>query len=636
MPTVNNAEAAKAPAKPVAPKGKPAAKPKKPEPKEEPGRLVVHPTIEATIHEREDAITAELMAQLLGWEDEETYAARMKAEAEESGVKLAKGKLEFGDDYLLKDEFGRKVRCWNNDGNRDFDEGHCRRLAQDILTKNWADSRHGGTVKLKVHEEHGGGEQEFPELTLNGETMVISRTGVVKSMQHRGPALILAAQKWSSQHPESAHWREVWGEVEPSIEGIIVTGVSDDPRVAQTYDNTKPRSLADVVCTSGVFRKLKPADRREANKMMAAAIDLLWNRTLGGDNPFQSYRTNSTMLEFLGKHRSLEKCVKHLLEVNRVTPEGGRGISNLKLSPGQCAGLMYLFAAANTDIDAGYLESRSEKQVDLSLWDKADEFFVLLGDDHPDFRQVREAIAGLQDVEEGLGGRVIEKHAILIKAWAAFSVGEAITEETVSLVGHYHAKDDGGVAFIDPPLIGGIDQGVKLRKPDPEPTAEEIEAQKQAEKQKHLDEMKETAKAGKGKGKGAGSGTPKDDVKAMIDRLAKEHHGKLLLYRNDRSKGYTAYGDSADEVAEKTFVKLVSGPLGINQAFVSDTEWDKALAALTKAGHRVGIVAENGTTVTDLSAAPKAEPKAAPVPAPKAKAPAPKKPAGKAPLRGGV
>jgi len=121
-------------------------------------------TVNGVAVPEENLVTkADRAKHLLGWEDEEGYALRYVAEH----PKVKAAKVSYGDDYLLKDGKGRKVRCHRNSKNRPFDELHCRKLAQDILQGKW----------------------EF-----NCETIIISRVGEVHSGQHRLIALVLAAR----------------------------------------------------------------------------------------------------------------------------------------------------------------------------------------------------------------------------------------------------------------------------------------------------------------------------------------------------------------------------------------------------------------------------------------------------------
>src|SRR6266404_8701122 len=114
-----------------------------------------------------------------------------------------KGKAEwvFGDDprtvhgepvLKLTDLEGKVVCCWNNTTNRPFDRDRALGYAQDMLDGNWSDSVNGGKVKLKDAE---GNDVELPEITMNGESIILSRSGRCVSIQHRGVGLIWAEQQ---------------------------------------------------------------------------------------------------------------------------------------------------------------------------------------------------------------------------------------------------------------------------------------------------------------------------------------------------------------------------------------------------------------------------------------------------------
>jgi hypothetical protein len=408
-------------------------------------RPIIYPTRESMMCVGEKVLGEALAKKILKWETEKEFSARMiagnKDLTEEACAKIFRENDEYGAPaFLLKDEEGNQVRCWNNWGNRPFDDTHMRGLAQTILTRRWADSRNG------------------TDMTDNGETIILTKTARVGSGIHRGVAVIIACQMWRKNPKRWSLWKEA-----PSIEAVISVGVSDSSRVTETYDNVKPRSIADNLYTSPHFVGLNNNERRECTRMLEKAIDFTWKR-VGA----MGYKTNQAALEFLNLHPTLEKMVKHLFDENK-----NRGISLLRLSPGQMAGVAFLMAGSASE-ESTYNNGNppSEKLMDLSRLDLAMDFFVMLAAKDKQLKAVHHAIGGMVgDDSEGLGGRVNEKLAVLAKAWAVLAKNPkaVISEHDVALsywddeegVKHLLPGEDG---FIN--CFGGVDLGEKVKKSD--------------------------------------------------------------------------------------------------------------------------------------------------------------------------
>lgn len=399
-------------------------------------------------------LTVAEMKEAMGWETEKEYQKRKVAE---EGGELAH--YIFGEDYHCKNTLGEKVRCWKNLNNRPFDEKWCLDLIHTHLFGQWA------------------GPHTIPGETVNGETIRISKYNNVISGQHSMTSAILANEilqrdrESGLDHPDSPKY-PVWrkqGQV--FLETIVVTGMSEDPRVLMTVDYVKPRTVADVFYTSGTFKDANRQDRKELCRVLAIACDFLWTRT-----DARGYRTHLEVVGFLERHPRLLQCVEHLFRLNRATKLGGRRLSNLHLSAGQCAAVCYLMGCSVPDDDDGRYgdeyrnmnpapgESGTDdkgKKVELvwSYWErstevdesgvlvttyhgKAADFWTLLtsGPSEQDFAQVRKALGQLitsdKDNEDnmGMGGRLDEKLAILAKAWAVWKdhpedAGAPFTEE---------------------------------------------------------------------------------------------------------------------------------------------------------------------------------------------------------------
>ncbi len=402
---------------------------------------------------------------------------------------------------------GEKVRCTNNLNNRPFDEKWSEDLEHTVLYGQWA------------------GPHTVPGETVNGETVRISRYGRVISGQHQMTGAIKAGQKLARDraagmdHPDSPKYPAWVGYDEPFIETIVVTGMSEDPRVLMTVDYVKPRSVADVFYTSSVFKDSSRQDRQELCRVLERACDFLWTRT-----DARGYRTHLEVVGFLERHPRLLDCVEHLFRLNRATKVGGRKISNLRLSPGQCAALMYVMGSAgpktdgdeyrNMDPAPAEKNEKGKDALDWSLLDKAADFWTLLagGTGTPTaFMHVRTALGQLvtssvdSDDNLGMGGRLNEKLAILAKAWEVWkdhpeSAGPPFVEDDLEVDGclflTYVDFDsdgkklpDGQIELVDLADFMGIDspqvrtskKSSKVDKADPpvEYTVEEMEKMKE-------------------------------------------------------------------------------------------------------------------------------------------------------------
>lgn len=378
-------------------------------------------------------LTAAKAKKLLRWETESEFFQRRSA----SDPKMTEKKCRFGDDYLLKNYAGEKVRCWSNARNRPFDPTHAGKLAQDILNRNWE---------------------------LNLENIIIGCTGLVLSGQHRLCALILAVEEWYATKVQNnkSHWEEFWEE-EPYLETTIAFGAKETDKVMRTYDNVKTRTLADTIFTSPFFGRITSSeDRKEVCKMMDSAVDLLWKRTKQATN-WSKYQTHSSSLDFLDKHPKIEACVKHIFDNNE-----NRIISNLKLNPGACAGMMYLMGSGSTDGEEYYYPQspKEEKQLKWDHWDKATEFWNGLVDSKNEgFNVLRNTLSSLQvSLSDMLDGAVVPekvKQMVLSIAWNVFLEEQDINEEMLDLkkyIGYNEKKER--LMISEEPTVGGIDCGV--------------------------------------------------------------------------------------------------------------------------------------------------------------------------------
>lgn len=262
---------------------------------------------------------------------------------------------KFGDDYDLLDTAGRKVRLVHNAGNRWHEGPLSEKYAYELLNRNWA------------------GPTTLPGETVNGETVIISRTAAVKSGQHRLGGTVLAAEIWEK---DQDRWKENWPDGPPVLETLLVVGTSDHPKVTITQDNVRARTGADSMYASGKFTGdgVSRGETKAMCKLADHAVRYLWNETGAGRTGDTPYRTQAEIMKFLDAHPYLEDAIRFVYENLGDDPELGL---RRYASPGYAAGMLYLMAASATEPDK-YLKAspRSEDNADLSLREKAEEFWL--------------------------------------------------------------------------------------------------------------------------------------------------------------------------------------------------------------------------------------------------------------------
>ncbi len=207
------------------------------------------------------AITLQKAKDLLGWEEEE-------------GIPYKK-------DFLLKDFHGTKIRCFNNVTNRPLYKPNLENLKQEILRNRWQ---------------------------LNGEPIIVGKTGLILNGQHSLLSFIAAVQEWTKDKDKWPLTTE-----EPTLDKLIVFGIDESDAVINTMDTCKPRSLADVIYRSEFFAGTNQAERNKLSKITDYAIKLIWDRT-GVSNAFGLRNTHSESLDFLQRHPKLIDCFKHIFQ----------------------------------------------------------------------------------------------------------------------------------------------------------------------------------------------------------------------------------------------------------------------------------------------------------------------------------
>lgn len=401
----------------------------------------------------------------MGWETEKEYQARRMVEVPDTKAE----QWEYKDEYHCKDEYGEKVRCKYNAHNRPYDDDWGGHLVATILRGQWA------------------GPFTVPGETVNGETIRISRYGLVLSGQHQMTACIRANQRLQKEReackgmPEAIPY-PVWeGKPHCFIETIVVFGCSEDPRVLMTVDYVKPRTAADVFYTSQVFKDCTGAERKELCRILATAVDFLWTRT-----DARGYRTHPEVVGFLERHKKLLACTEIIFKENSA--KLGRRLSKLRLSPGVCAAVCYLMGCS-TDGDSdeygnayrNATPAPNEKILNWGNWDKAVAFWVALADPRAllpvrvALGRLLESKADAEDGNIGMGGRGPEKLAILAKAWeeykhdkpfdmADIADGGALCLEYNDLDDKGNKLADGEVKLLDTADFLGIDWPQETKK----------------------------------------------------------------------------------------------------------------------------------------------------------------------------
>lgn len=447
----------------------PAAK-KKVIPPYEVERKVIYPTLSTDIYAGDNSMDSSIAKDLLGWREE----------TEEE---------KFKDDYLLIDENGVKIRCLNNDHNRPFNETWAKTLAQEHLNK------------------------KFAPKGPNGEAVIIGRTGLTVSAQHRLVGLVLAQQ--ILENDKTGHWKEKWPEGTVMMQTFVNYGVDESAETTITLDNVRTRTLGDSLYTSGLWstKGIKRGEREKLTKTLEHAVRFLWDRTGMKDDAYSPYRTNSECKDFIDRHKSITRAVKHIFEEEFVKKGSKKAISQY-LPIGRASGLLYLMMACKSDGEAyRKAELRSENILDMDMRDKATEFWTLLADGSGRFILVKKAIDALKVPETMTVASVPEKEAIILKAWEAFMEDKPLTEGMLKL--EYHTEDD-VTSLVNPPSVGGIDfAGMEASEPKKdEPSKEEIEAERLAIRKQKQEEMKAKLRAAQGQGAKPAAEEPKKEEKS--------------------------------------------------------------------------------------------------------------------------
>lgn len=419
---------------------------------EKPKGEVLYEKIKVEVCIGESALTAAKAKKLLGWRESEDKA-------------------------MFKDKYGKGVICDNVVHNRFRRMSWIDVLVQEILRKRWR---------------------------FNFQNVIIGKYGAVVTGQHRLISLVLAAQQWEIQ---SEDWKHLWPEA-PTIETSIGFGMDEDEETVRTIDTGLPQTLADVFFRSAYFAKLPTAERQKAAQIAEQAVKTLWWRTgVGKGDRARSfdptYRTHAESMDFVARHPRLIDAVKHI----HSEAAGKEAKIGSFIRSGWASALLYMMGCSNSD-PAEYRKADmpNEKMLDWGLWDKAEEFFVLLNQPTVAFKPLTEARGRM--LEEGKDSNY-DRAALLCKAWLQFASGGAITHQTLKI--DYTKTEDGGYTLAENAVVGGIDLGDPTTSDEGEPDENEIKKGVEARKA-IVDKEKHAA---------AVNGKPKPAKKAPAEATAK-------------------------------------------------------------------------------------------------------------------
>lgn len=402
----------------------------KPKPVTAENRDVVYSEVGVKVYRGKDALTAAQAKEYIGWEEENVNDKN----------------------YMLTDETGKKVRCFNNSRNIRLDYSLCLMLASEILHRRW----------------------EF-----NGEALIIGRTGETLSAQHRLIALIIAGQLW---HKDPEKWAEYWT-TEPTMECLIVFGIEESDKVVNTIGSGRQRKFEDVLYRSKFLESLPPAERKVMSKSGASAVKLLMHRTgafLNALSPGRCSHTDS--VDFLMRHDRLMDCLRHCYE-----EEGGADKQISEYLPiGYSSALLFMMACSKSDpVKYREAEHPSEDLLDWSLLEEAKDFFLRVAQHDKSLAAFFNVYGTLLKTRTHVTRQ--ERIALIVKAWNKICLGGSLVASDLELV--YSEPDDNGITHLaECPDIGGIDLGepkddTESDEEDTEdPTPEEIEERKAAER----------------------------------------------------------------------------------------------------------------------------------------------------------
>jgi hypothetical protein len=367
---------------------------------------------------------------------------------------------------LFTDPTGRAWRLLNNIGNRPIDPQWYNHLKQEILNRQWR---------------------------FNFEPMVFTKYGRVFDGQHQAVALFLAQQELQmGREADVERWQALWGNDLLEIDGVkylwiekqLCFGADEDPKVFQTMNTGKPRSISDVIYTSGLFKKsYSNAEMKVLADIAASAVRLMWYRTGHKADAFAPNLSHREATDFLTEHKKLIQCCEFIHKLNLADEDSGRKAGQVKniLSPGYAACAMY-FMATCTSNGQKYHERReqgddpTEQSLKFDMLKKAEAFWAEAMRPDGKLKPVRSYLGhDLYDERTRTGPNTETRMAVLCKAWELFMKGESIDKGDITV--EFKLAPSGRSVLNEFPSFGGIDLGkvVKQKKVKREEEEEESE-----------------------------------------------------------------------------------------------------------------------------------------------------------------
>lgn len=548
------------------------------------GPKVVYPEVKFEICNGDKAITMERAKELLGWETESDYVAKLKAV--DANLNEDEAKKIFAKDKFLTDMLGNNVALRKNTHNRPWGEAVTNAYTQDLLKKHW----------------------EF-----NGETIIIGRFGNVLSGQHRLIAEVFAEQKRTrDKDGENVHWAETWtGPV--TMPCCIVYGIDESSKVTRTIDNVKSRTLTDVVCAdTDLFGGVKVTDRKSYARCLEYAVKFLWERVQVGDTSADSWapkRTHSEALAFVDQHPKLKECVKFIMDEER----GAEGRISRYIYPGYAAALMYMQSVVGTDEkkfeDYAIQRPHDEKHLKFPSMKKAKQFWSELAKADSSMMKVilaacpvrgneTDTFTGriypsiINDKRVSGDGSLSEQLGILIKAWNAYAKDEPLENLELTYAVAVDPETNKNVFELKefPTIQNSIDQGKKQRqakKKEEKPVDTAVtDAMNALEELSDTDADKVAADAQQ---------TPVPTLKQQWDNDKATYAGHVLIYQSTlpNSDNYIIMFEDAElwgKVCEGTSVS-VHPTTGIPRVVINEGELHADAQKMIEAGNNLLIFA---------------------------------------------
>lgn len=209
---------------------------------------------------------------------------------------------------------------------------------------------------------------------LNGEPIIVSRTGKLLSGQHRCYALVqLEARR--AKRPK--YFAEKFGIKKPvTIPTVIVYGIHDD--YANTLDQGKTRTHSDILFRMSLFdsyvdgsnkERFTLSDKKTLARDLATAVRTVWLRMENKRVKDAPKFDEAEMIDFLAEHPKLIDAVVHTFDEDA----GKEKRSSSLVSRAYLAAVMYLAGTSSTD---RLLWERGEAQLDYENWSVAEDFVV--------------------------------------------------------------------------------------------------------------------------------------------------------------------------------------------------------------------------------------------------------------------